>query len=288
MTRMGQFDPEAPAVHVWTGDEDIPGFAPLEVPELVLAGPMPPDVIKKRSKGLRTRKLATPGWKMVTGDVAVVRGNVDTEMLKATSVYTSELNVMLRSHLGGSPEQNLFSTRLFFDPREYRRQAARAGAANAESYYDPRSAEIVMHIEHWSAYIFQRAFAHEFCHAYIDREHRKTGPLWLMEGLAEWFSNIQWRGDIFVPGQMNSRALLILNLNQDLITMKGLLDLPREAMYGMEFAAYYALAWSLVDYVMTQMPHGSILEVLHGDPHMLLANEEAWRGHMRMMLSTPS
>ena len=133
--------------------------------------------------------------------------------------------------------------------------------------------------------LFQRSFAHEFVHAWIDRVWNKTSPLWLMEGLAEWFSNLDWRGDIFVPGQMNRHALATLAFNQDLITLKGLIELPREAMYGFHFAAYYALAWSVVDYIMTRLPYRAIQGVME-DPSSILPHEEEWKAHVRMMLGS--
>jgi hypothetical protein len=294
MTRMGELSSEEgiPTLHLWTGDDAIPVLQPLEVPELALAGknPMPPVVIKQRSKGIRTNKLATPGWKIVTNDVAVVRGNVDPVGLKATAVYAQELFVMLQSYLGGGKEDftGRFSVRLFREHPEYRHYAARAGAANAESFYDPRSSEIV----HWfdrfpTQDLFQRSFAHEFNHAYVDRLFKRTDPLWFMEGMAEWFSNIEWRAGIFVPGQMNSHALFILQQSSDAnaLSIEKLISLTRDDMYGMNFASYYAQAWSLVDYIMTEMPRGTLTEMLQGNYPNLPSHQEAWVEHVHRMLS---
>jgi len=283
--RMGQFDPEAPPVHVWTGDEEIPAFAPLRVEEPALAGtPMPEEVVRARSKGMRARSLESPGWKIVKGDTAVVRGDIDAEGLKATAVYAAELNVMLRSHLGGGDFRDLFSVRLFREHLDYKRTARLAGAANAESYYDPRSSEIVLWFgEYATPLLFQRSFAHEFVHAYVDRVSGRTEPLWLMEGLAEWFSNIEWRGDIFVPGQMNRRALHMLSISE-IVPIETLLTMGRDTMYGLYFAQYYAQAWSVVDYIMTRLPHGEMQAILEDKNRQIEVDDDSWQGHIRMML----
>jgi hypothetical protein len=286
--RMGQYDDEPPAVHVWTGDEAVPEFTPLEVLEPALAGaPMPPDVVRARSKGMRTRKLETPGWNMVRGAVAVVRGDIDPDGMKAAAVYAAEMNVMLRSFVGGGGDPDvLYSVRLFRESRDFRRMASLAGAAEAESYYDPRSAELALWFGGYATpALFQRAFAHEFVHAWVDRIWNKRSPLWLMEGVAEWFSNLDWRGDILVPGQMNRHSLALLAFSQDMITLKALLELPRNAMYGINFGPYYALSWSVVDYIMTRLPHRAIQGVME-DPKSILPHEAEWRAHMRMMLGS--
>ena len=281
---------EEPRLHIWTGDEDIPEVVPLEVPEFALAGtnPMPPAVIRQRSRGMKTSKLATPGWKLVQGDLAVVRGDLPAEDLKSAAVYSQELYVMLRSYIGGPDWSGLFSSRLFREGEDYKKYAARAGASTAESFYDPRSSEIVTWFRRFpTADLFQRAFAHEFVHAYVDRIWKRTEPLWFMEGLAEWFSNIHWRGHIFVPGQMNKHALFVLgsSVQFDTLDMKTLINISREEMYGYNFSRYYAQAWSLVDYIMTRMPPGTVQDMLDGNYPNLPSHQKDWEAHVRMMLA---
>lgn len=292
MTRMAG-DPSVTA-HVWTGDEDLPKIVRVRAPEFMLgANPMPPEVIRNRSKGIRTKKLRDPGWKMIHNSNAVVRGDIAPEDLKATAVYSTELFVMLRSYLGGGDWSGLFSSRLFREGADFRQAAGRAGAANAESYYDPRSAEIVMWFGLYpTPLLYQRAFAHEFAHAYIDLVLGRTSPLWLMEGLAEWFSNLDWRGHIFVPGQANGRALLLLDRSEqeDGLLLEKLVSMPREEMYGPNFGIYYAQAWSVVDWLMVHRSARAVQDLIHGDlgdlARELVPHEAQWRDHVRMMIDS--
>lgn len=247
---------------------------------------MPPDVVKGRSKGLRANKLDKPDWKMVRNEVSVVRGDVDPAALKAVAVYAQELYVMLRSFLGGpDPGDHLISVKVFKDQIPYKRFASLAGAPNAQAYYDPRNAEIVHWLgEYATQLLFQRAFSHEFTHAYVDRVFRKLEPIWFMEGIAEWFSNLEWRGDIFVPGQMSRFALQLLSMESMPLSIKTLTTIPRDEIYGYRFQQYFAQAWSLVDYLMTQLPYRAVEKMLLGEQIDLESHEEAWRAHVRMMI----
>lgn len=276
------------AVHVWGEEDEIPKLVRVRAGDLSLgASPMPASVIQARSKGIRTKKLPHEGWQMVRSPHAVVRGDISKEDLKATAVYTSELFVMLRTYLGGSDWSGLFSSRLFREMTDFRRAAAQAGAANAESYYDPRSAEIVMQFGLYpTALLYQRAFAHEFVHAYVDRELGKTSPLWLMEGVAEWFSNLDWRGDIFVPGQMNGRAIFVLAMDRDnkRLSLPKLVSLARDEMYGPQFQSYYAQAWSLIDWLMTKRSPQAVQDLIHGEILDAERYDEEWREHVSDMI----
>lgn len=278
---------DEPTIHIWSGIEDIPDLVPLEIESFAMAGALaiPPDVIARRSKGLKTEKLASKGWKIVQGEMAIVYGDLYSDELKAIAVYVPELYVMLRSYLSGPDFDGVFLIRAFKNAGEYRRYAVRAGASNAESFYDPRSAEIVMDTNpNKTPYLFQRAFAHEFVHAYVDQVWDKTSPLWLMEGIAEWFSNIHWRGDILIPGQMMRQALFRLSMSTH--SLRELLTVTRDQMYGFDFEKYYAEAWSLVDFVMTRMPYGTIQQLLNMELSVLDGLQDEWEGHIRMMVDS--
>jgi hypothetical protein len=271
----------APVVHVWTGAEDLPGFIisarkPLEA---VLAGrPMPQEEVRRRAEGWVIEPMTNPGWKILTTPNAVVRGDVADEGLSAAGVYTEELQVLLRGALGGRDAR--FKVRIFENQKEYHRFATRLGASNAESLYDPISAEAVFWFGQYATpELFQRAFAHEFTHAYVDLAQRRTSPLWLMEGLAEWFSNLDWRGDILVPGQMNPLAVFVLG-SRPLMPLRDLFGAARELMYGPEFGHYYAQAWSFVDYLFARVP-GGVGELLEGAQLVPEDHQAPWEEYVR-------
>lgn len=268
------------AVHVWTGAEDLPGFVPARAPlEAALAGkPMPPEEVRRRSEGWKAEPGMNPGWKIVSTPNVVVHGDVVEEGLMAAGVYAEELHVLLRAALGGPDAR--FKIRIFQEKGDFRRFSARLGASNAESLYDPRSGEAVFWFGQYSTpELFQRAFAHEFTHAFVDLARGRTEPLWLMEGLAEWFSNLDWRGDILVPDQRNPIALFVLG-SEPLIPLGKLLRAGREEIYGRLFPEYYAQAWSLVDYLFARVP-GAIEELLAGGRLDAELHEEPWKEYVR-------
>ncbi len=277
--------------HAWEEPDSIPIISRENLPA---SGPamgsyeIPPEVVRGRSKKLRARVLETPGWKMVVGDSAVVRGDLTRENLKEIVVLTSELQVMLRHALGGGNRRDFkISVRVFSQEREFRRAAALAGAPRAESYYSPINAEVVMHFDGYpTRAAFLRTFSHEFAHAYMDRVFGKTRPIWLAEGMAEWFSNVQWRGDILVPGGPNLSSLRSLSMNRENLSMKRLLGVSYEEMIGINFQSYYAQSWSVVDFVMNRMPYRSLTRLIEGDMETgeLLDREPEWREHVNLML----
>ncbi len=244
-------------VHAWSEDDPIPEIS-VERNHPSLSGPeMPRDVRKERSKRYVLRKMSEPNWHQVTSPNAVVRGDLQKEDLKGVAALSEELQVMLRSYLGGPHEKAKYSTRIFMQHQDFKRAAAISGASTAEAFYNPASTEIVMNFSTYPEELFfQRSFAHEFTHAYVDRTFHRTEPIWLMEGVAEWFSNIQWRAGVLVPGQLPpQRTMLLLSMNNQAsygrIGLKDLLSASRDELYSVRFSTYYSLSWSVVDYLMS-------------------------------------
>lgn len=273
-----------PILHRWDHPEDIPSLDPVADGVAVLSGPMEAAVIKRRAKSLSSKPLrGEKGWKMVQGGVAVVRGDIPVADLRMAAVYAEELQVMLRAYLGGESARPLYSIRLFKDPVKFRNLARMQLASNAESYYNPQNSEIVMSFGIYATLEdFQRSFAHEFTHAYIDRVWHKLNPLWMQEGMAEWFSNVTWRAGILVPGQPNVQSLHILKEIRSELSLKFMSE-GRDEFYGYRFREYYAQTWSFIDYVATQFPHGALADVISGK-FGILSHEEAWRDHVDRML----
>ena len=245
--------------------------------------PLSAKAVREKAKGWEWKPLESSGWKILMADHVVIRGDAPLEALRTSGAYLEAFREMLRGGLGGDAEGIMFSARVFADPREFRAYASILGAPNAESLYDPRTQEIVVcHETAKGTSWLQRTLAHEFTHAYMDRVWRRTEPLWLCEGLAEYFSNFDVLDGRLVPGRVDRRAVLLLSLEAPL-PLPRFLRLRRDEMYGPSFPSHYAQAWSLAHHLMSRQD-GVLDLLLRGDPvNDVDELEKSWREHLRRL-----
>jgi hypothetical protein len=236
--------------------------------------------VRELSRGWEWKSLETPGWKLLMTPSFVVRGDTAIDDLRTVGAHLEEFLKMARAALGGDDAGLMFSARAFSSAREFRRYAARSGAANAESFYDPRSMEIVLCLEGpYTPLWLQKTLVHEFAHEYMDRVWKRTDPLWFAEGVAEYFANFSVREGRAVPGAVDNRALLLLKMDEPL-PLKDFFKLGRDEMYGVRFAHHYAQAWSLVHYLFTR-DDGIVDLLLRGNvPPNIEELEKGWRDHL--------
>lgn len=258
--------------------DDIAHAGPPDGPS-----PLSARAVRERSKGWEWKPLETSGWKILMAEHAVIRGDAPLETLRMSGAYLEAYRDMLIDSLGGDVEGLMFSARVFADPREFRAYASILGAPNAESLYDPRTREVVIcHDPAKGTSWLRRTLAHEFTHAYMDRVFRRTDPLWLCEGLAEYFANFDVRDGRLVPGLVDRRALLLLSLEEPL-PLRRFLRLRRDEMYGPSFPSHYAQAWSIAHHLMSRRD-GTIDLLLRGEPVQDLDElEKSWREHLKKL-----
>jgi hypothetical protein len=236
--------------------------------------------VREKSRPWEWKNLETPGWKLLQTPSFVIRGDVSIDDLRRVGAHLEEFHRMARAALGGDSSDLVFSARVFGSARDFRRYAVRSGAANAESFYDPRSAELVLCLEGCpSPSWLQKTLAHEFAHEYMDRVWKRTEPLWFAEGVAEYFANFSVRDGRAQPGAVDRRGLLLLQIDEPLPLAK-FLKLGRDEMYGVQFARHYAQAWSLVHYLFTR-GDGTIDLLLRGTtPPNIEELEAGWKKHL--------
>jgi hypothetical protein len=216
-------------------------------------------------------------------DHVVVRGDVPLDGLRTTAAYLEEFRRMLRASIGGNDAGIMFSARVFADPRDFRRYAALRGAANAESFYDPGTSELVICLDRKAgADGLQRTLAHEFAHAYMDRVWKRTGPLWFAEGMAEYFARFTVKDGRAVPGDVDRPSLLLLRLGEP-SSLPEFLALGRDEMYGPSFPTHYAQAWSFVHYLFSRKDGTIDLLLRGGSLEKVEELEKGWKEHLEKM-----
>lgn len=252
-----KFESKSPLVHSWDGPDDIPRLSEAHAPARALAvagSAMPPEEIRRRSIDWKSRHAASPGWQILETPNTEVRGDVPLEGLMAAGAYAEELNVLLNSAIGGGKRRDRFLFKIFESQTDFRQFATYAGAASAESFYAPLSKEAAFWFGlYTSPELFQRGFAHEFTHAFMDLNWNRTDPLWFAEGMAEYFSNLEWKSDRLVGGQINPRDIELLKM-ESLTPLEELFRLGRGDMYGPRFPHLYAKAWSVVHFMFSKTP----------------------------------
>lgn len=282
LMRRGRQTQDAPILHSWHGDSLIPQLSELDAPASakIAGAAMPKAEIRRRTRPYEWSNLESPRWKILKCPNSVIRGDGPVAELRSACAYSEEMNVLLRAALGGTMESPLYSVRIFGEEGDFRRYAVRSSAANAEAFYDPRSAECVFWFGHYpTPEILQRNFAHEFTHAYMDRVWKRTGPLWFAEGMAEYFSNVTWRHGMFVTGNVNRQAVELLRMNNP-VPLAEMIAFGREVFYDQHFfRVLYAQAWSVVYFLFHRHPE-VIRDLLDGMLVDLTTIETEWREYL--------
>lgn len=249
--------------------------------------PIPPPLsdgsVRKASRGWEWKALETPGWKLLMADHFVLRGDVPIDDLRAAGAYLEEFHRMLQRSIGGDSTDIMFSVRIFADPKEFRFYASMSGAANAESFYDPRSAELVMCLDRARGRTgFQKTLAHEFAHQYMDRVWKRTDPLWFAEGMAEYFAGFVLQDGQVRPGAPDREALRRLREGKP-VPLKRFLKMDRDEMYGASFPLLYAQAWSLVHYLFSRNDGPVDLLLRGGALEAIDEIEKSWLEHLKKL-----
>lgn len=249
-------------------------------------GPHPPLPGPARRQAARQwpwKPLEVPAWKMLTSDHFIVRGDVPLDDLREVAACLEAFLEAMREVLRGDLPATRFLARVFSRAGDFRLYAFLAGAPNAESFYDPRTAEMVLCLDppRGPAWL-HRTLAHELTHLYMDRVWGRTGPLWFAEGLAEYFAAFEVRGGRVLPGAVDPEALRRLR-EREPRPLGEFFRIGREELYGETFPGHYAQAWSFVHFLAARKA-GLIDLLLRGgaleDPEGL---EKEWKEYVAGM-----
>ncbi len=256
-----------------------------------LAGPdgegpspsLPGPALREASRRWKWKALEAPGWRMLVSDHFTARGDVPLEDLRESAACMEAFLESMRGSLGGDLPGAPLSVRVFAAARDFRLYAALAGAPNAESFYDPRTGEMVLCLDpprgpQW----LRKTLAHELAHLYMDRVWGRTEPLWFAEGLAEYFASFQVREGRVRPGAVDPEALRRLREREPL-PLEKFLRLGRDELYGESFPFHYAQAWSFVHYLFSREDGLVDLLLRGGQLKDIGPLERGWREYVKSM-----
>lgn len=238
-------------IHLWPIPQDRPA---LGFPRVLEKGSvLPKSHLEELASEYRVKEVPMGHGIRLPGG-AIVMGNLEPGRLKIVAGYFSEAIDMLIRALGSrfQDDTSRYELRIYQDQGFFRTRAAQLGAANAESLYDPRSGAIEMPWpfeapEDWLA----RTLFHEATHAWMHHAYGLTSPLWLAEGMAEYFSSFVFQGAAF-PGAVYRPVLW--RLPEVPIPLERFMAMGRDDFYGIDFQPKYAQAWSVIAYLMDHDP----------------------------------
>jgi hypothetical protein len=218
-----------------------------------IAPTLPAGYVEDFAAELKVKKDGA-GSRVVLPGGAQVIGDLDKGRMKIASVYFSEAIDMLIRAFGPGKVSNTgkFKLLVYRKREDFNRKAASLSAPNALSLYNPRTFEIELpwtdaFDEAWLG----RILFHETTHAWMDICFGTTSPLWVAEGVAEYFSSFKFRG-ITEPGAAFDQVLAYLP--KDPANTTEFMAGGRDVFYGPQFQAKYAQAWSLIAFLMEHDP----------------------------------
>lgn len=245
----------------------LPGGVHLWSPDAPNLGSVPMEVVDERSKSYTLNLQDAPGWHKVSSDKIEVIGDIPRQALNQVAATGEEFIEMLTKEIGGPQQLYKYIVRVFDKREDFCRYAKNCGSSTAQSLYNPNTMEIGLHFsDATDPEDFESTYAHEFTHAFMDRIYRVREPLWFAEGMAEYFSRINWTNQGYKPTGKNWRGMMYMG--EDLMPLKDVLAATRNDMYGVNFPLYYAQAWAFVRFLLKK--HPELIEVLlsKGKPNL--------------------
>ena len=218
--------------------------------------------ISDRARDWEVRRLESCGWKLMLSERCAVRSDCLIDDVRATGVYADAFVRALDRELEGESADLRFSIRVFRHRHAFDAYAAVSGARGAESFYDVRNAEVVLHA---GGGVSWRLLMHELTHAYLDRVFDRRGPLWAMEGMAECFAYYRKGEESLVPGAesaIHEARLRAASERDEIVPLGRLVAYDRDSFYGEDHEVAYAQAWSLVRFLASDTHRPSALKEL--------------------------
>ena len=218
------------------------------------ASPFTWRAIRERAGKWELKRMEVPRWRLMKTDNFAIRSDALLRELRYAGVYLEEGLKVLKRILGGKAEDIRFSIRIFRWVDAFRVYASCVGVPEADSFYNPRTFEVVVYRgKEDNRSRFSQALLHELVHIYMHCVFGITEPLWLAEGLAEYFSRHDTSTGRLRVGLVDKETVALLKKSWkegNWVPESALVALPRAEFYGERRDLAYPQSWLLVHFLM--------------------------------------
>ena len=209
----------------------------------------------------------------------VVRSNAREKYVRELGakldVYYDQLSKLLPALLG-EPIQPVKSQVILFEKQDDYQRYARRNApqlVNNGGYYDGATKTIVTYRYNNSLQLY----FHEILHAvmgeafkdhYFFRYSKPNWPIWFDEGIAEYFGSFEVVGSTIRIGARNkTKIAYLLNAlhSKTFVGLRDLLTAASERYSGASMNLYYAEAWGLIDFLVSNPQYHAAVAGFYAD-----------------------
>ena len=200
--------------------------------------------------------LAQDGWLGARSERYTLAGSADARDLQLTAARLEAFRTAVLRIFQGARYRSLPPTTVLVldDPREVRQLEV---GNDLDGYFLRGETDnfVLLSTETRRNQPFVPIF-HDYFHA-IAGENLPNAPLWLLEGLAEYYSTVQWSEDrtqILIGRPINSHIRLVRD-EDDRLSLEELVAVTRDSDLYDEAdrdRIFYAQSWALVHFLMTR------------------------------------
>ncbi|MHC4608340.1 MAG: DUF1570 domain-containing protein [Planctomycetota bacterium] len=226
------------------------------------------NAIRRRAKAWEVTKLDIPRWRLMTTDRFTIRSDARIDDMRYAGAHLEEALALLQELLEDDPGEERLRVRIFRSRGEFDVYASTLGVPEAESFYNPRTREVVVYRDR------QRprpqlagALLHEITHGYLHRAYGARHPPWLAEGLGEVMRRFDVSTGRLRVGHADRGAIGYLKAaleSGEWIPLRKLVTKGREWFYGAMRRQAYAQSWLLVHHLMRRDGPETIRACLRG------------------------
>ena len=238
---------------------------------------------------------AQDGWLGARSDRYTMAGSADARDLQLTAARLEGFRTAVLRMFRGARYRSLPPTTVLVLDDERELRGLELGADLDGFFFSSESDNFILLTPETRR---NRPFVpifHDYLHA-IAAENLPNAPLWLVEGLAEYYSTFEWSEDhtqILIGRPINSHIRLVRD-EDDRLSLEELFAVTRDSdLYdeGDRNRIFYAQSWALVHFLMTreqgqgEPDTGRFVQLMASGSSFEDAVDEAFRVNFRSLLA---